>query len=101
MRIFRFYIAQKRLFVALQRIGAFVTGTGRKKQAFMRNERRCMRQRPEGPPPVSRTAYNGFFHIGMPLADSMGEGPLGKRGAEHRKDDVMWRSGSQPRKRLL
>ena len=31
--------------------------------------------RPEGPPPVSRTAYNGFFHIGMPLADSMGEGP--------------------------
>ena len=75
MRIFRFYIAQKRLFVALQRIGAFVTGTGRKKQAFMRNERLCMRQRPEGPPPVSRTAYNGFFHIGMPLADSMGEGP--------------------------
>ena len=93
MRIFRFHIAQKRLFVALQRIGAFVTGTGRKKQAFMRNERLCMRQRPEGPPPVSRTAYNGFFHIGMPLADSMG--------AEHRKDDVMWRSGSQPRKRLL
>ena len=66
MRIFRFHIAQKRL---------FVTGTGRKKQAFMRNERLCMRQRPEGPPPVSRTAYNGFFHIGMPLADSMGEGP--------------------------
>ena len=29
------------------------------------------------PPAVAktRTAYNGFFHIGMPLADSMGEGP--------------------------
>ena len=67
----------------------------------MRNERLCMRQRPEGRPCLPAPLIMDSSILACLLLIPYAKAPLGKRGAEHRKDDVMAAADPQPMKRLL